>query len=300
MIKTIRGALVGVAALITAGCGNPGDTSTDDTSENGKASIDASTKLGAVLAAQPAAVQARYQYRHPKETLEFLGLKPGMTVADTLAGSYYSNILLPYLGDEGALIGVSYSMAHRALDYADMPERMARYRAWPATYVEEATEWRGVGKAKISSFLFTELPDDMKGTVDAFLLFRAMHHLNKYEDKIGTRTQAFSDIYAALKPGGIVGIVQHRAPADSDDEWAKGFNGYIKQAPLIENMTAAGFEFVGASEINANPKDQPGEGDFVWRLPPRLAGSEEGSEKRAQMEAIGESDRMTLKFRKPL
>ncbi len=295
MIKTIRSAFVGAAVLVTAGCGNSGDTT-----DAGSTGVDASVKLAAVLAAQPAEVRARYQFRHPAETLEFLGVIPGMTVADTLAGSYYSNILLPYLGDEGTLIGVAYSMAHHALDYADNPERMARHRAWPQKYVVDATGWRGEGKTKVSSFLFTEMPEEMKGTIDVFLLFRASHHLNKYEDKIGTRTQAFSEIYAALKPGGIVGIVQHRAPAASDDEWAKGFNGYIKQAPLIENMKAAGFEFVGASEINANPKDQPGAGDYVWRLPPSLGGSEEGSEKRAQMEAIGESDRMTLKFRKPM
>lgn len=297
MIKTLRGTLVGAAVLLTTACGNSGDTG--DTTEKGAVVDAASAKLEAVLAAQPAEVQARYKYRHPKETMEFLGVKPGMIVADTLAGSYYSNILLPYLGDEGGLIGVSYSMAHRALDYADDPERMARYQAWPKTYVEEATAWRGEGKTKVNGFLFTEMPEEVKGTVDAFLLFRAMHHLNKYEDKIGTRTQAFSEIYQALKPGGIVGIVQHRAPAGSSDEWAKGFNGYIKQAPLIEHMEAAGFEFVGSSEINANPNDQPVEGDYVWRLLPRLAGSEEGTEKRAKLEAIGESDRMTLKFRKP-
>lgn len=294
MIKTFRSAIIGVAVFLVTGCDNSVEAPPAD-----QAAAEASEKLDAVLAAQTPEVQARYKYRHPKETLEFLGVKPGMTVADTLAGSYYSKILLPYLGDEGALVGVAYSMPHRALDYADNPERMARYQAWPTTYVEEATEWRGEGKTDISAFLFTEMPEDVKGTVDVFLLFRAMHHLNKYEDKIGTRTQAFSDIYAALKPGGVVGIVQHRAAADTDDEWAKGFNGYIKQAPLIEAATAAGFEFVGSSEINANPKDQAGEGDYVWRLPPSLSGSEEGSEKRAQLEAIGESDRMTLKFRKP-
>ncbi len=294
MIITLRCALVGAVVLLTTACGNSGDTT-----DEGAAVDAASVKLEAVLAAQPAKVQARYKYRHPKETLEFLGVKPGMTVADTLAGSYYSNILLPYLGDEGALIGVAYSIEHRALDYADRPERMARYQAWPKTYVEEATAWRGDGKTDVNSFLFMEMPEEIKGTVDVFLLFRAMHHLNKYEDKIGSRTQAFSEIYEALKPGGIVGIVQHRAPADSSDEWAKGFNGYIKQAPLIDHMKAAGFEFVGSSEINANLNDQPVEGDYVWRLPPSLSGSEEGSEKRAQMEAIGESDRMTLKFRKP-
>lgn len=256
-------------------------------------------KLQTILDAQPDSVKARYAFRHPLETLAFLGIKPGMTVADTLPGSYYSNILLPYLGDQGKLVGVSYAIDHRALDYGDNPERMARFRGWPERFVEEASEWRGDGKTGIDAFLFSAMPAELNGTVDAFLLFRAMHHLNKYEDRIGTRTQAFKDIYAALKPGGIVGIVQHRAPENSDDEWAKGFNGYIKQAPLIANMEAAGFEFLGASEINANPKDQPGEGDYVWRLPPRLAGSDDDPEKRARMQAIGESDRMTLKFRKP-
>ncbi len=246
-------------------------------------------------------MKARYKYRHPLETLEFIGVKPGMTVADTLPGSYYGNILLPYLGDEGRLVGVSYSVDHRSLDFGDNEERIANHRAWPDRYLESAEEWRNGSNAEISSFLFNDMPEDLKGTVDVFLLFRAMHHLNKYEDRIGTRSGAFADVYAALKPGGVVGIVQHRAPADNDDEWAKGFNGYIKQQPLIDNMVAAGFEFLGSSEINANPKDQPVEGDYVWRLPPALGGGvRDNPEQLAKMQAIGESDRMTLKFRKPL
>ena len=262
-------------------------------------SADERAKLETILAAQPDSVKARYQYRHPLETLDFLGVKPGMTVADTLPGSYYSNILLPYLGDSGKLVGVSYSIDHRALDYGDNEERMARFAAWPESFVNNAREWRGEGKTEIDAFLLGAVPESAKGTVDVFLLFRAMHHLNKYEDRIGTRTNAFKDIFAALKPGGIVGIVQHRSPAGSSDEWAKGFNGYIKQQPLIDNMIAAGFEFVGASEVNANPNDVPTEDDYVWRLPPRLAGSDDDPEKRARLQAVGESDRMTLKFRKP-
>lgn len=258
-------------------------------------------KLQTILDAQSDAVKARYKYRHPLETLEFIGVKPGMTVADTLPGSYYGNILLPYLGDNGHLVGVSYSLDHRGIDFGDNQERMTNYRAWPERYLENANEWRNGSKAEVSSFLFNDMPNDIKGKVDVFLLFRAMHHLNKYEDRIGTRTNAFADVYAALKPGGVVGIVQHRAPAGNDDDWAKGFNGYIKQQPLIDNMIAAGFEFVGSSEINANPKDQPVEGDFVWRLPPALGGGVKNDPERlAKMQAIGESDRMTLKFRKPL
>ena len=291
MINTIAKLCVAATALVFAGT-NPA-LSADELSAGDKA------KLQSILAEQPDNVKARYQYRHPLETLEFLGVKPGMTVADTLPGSYYSNILLPYLGDSGKLVGVSYSLDHRALDYADNEERMARYRAFPETFPKNAAEWRGEGKTEVGAFLFGAMPEGVKGTVDVFLLFRAMHHLNKYEDRIGTRTDAFKDIFDALKPGGVVGIVQHRAPAGNSDEWAKGFNGYIKQQPLIDNMVAAGFEFVGSSEVNANAKDVPTESDYVWRLPPVLSGSDDDAEKRARLEAIGESDRMTLKFRKP-
>lgn len=256
-------------------------------------------RLERILRDQPTSSIKRYGFRHPKETLQFFGVKPGMTVADTLPGSYYSNILLPYLGDEGKLIGVQYSVGHRTIDFKDNIERMESHKAFPARFIGEAEGWRGEGKTEIDAFLFGAMPENLKGTVDVFLLFRAMHHLNKHEEAGGTRTEAFKDIYAALKPGGIVGIVQHRAPDGNSDEWARGFNGYIKQAPLIASMKAAGFEFVGASEINANPKDQPTEDDYVWRLPPSLGGTENNPELRAEREAIGESDRMTLKFRKP-
>ncbi|NVJ96522.1 MAG: class I SAM-dependent methyltransferase [Alphaproteobacteria bacterium] len=250
----------------------------------------ASEKLDAILAAQPEAAKARYQYRHPKETLELFGVKPGMVVADALPGAYYSRILLPYLGDEGALIGVSYSLSQRELDWKDNAERMARYRAWPKKFVGEANAWRGGSKADVSAYRFGEFPTDMDGTVDVFLMVRATHHLHKYEDKAGTLSAALADIMRVLKPGGTLGIVQHRAPADSNDDWAKGFSGYVKQDAVIAAVKAAGFELVETSELNANPKDQPKEGDAVWRLPP---------DEDSALQHVGESDRMTLKFRKP-
>lgn len=280
-------AVVAGAATFTATADNHGKKNDDE------------LLLERILREQPTTSIMRYGFRHPKETLQFFGVKPGMTVADTLPGSYYSNILIPYLGDDGKLIGVQYSVKHRAIDFGDNTERLDRHKEFPERFVKEATEWRGNSETEIDAFLFGDMPENIKGTVDVFLLMRASHHLNKHEEAGGTRTQAFADIYAALKPGGIVGIVQHRAPEDSDDEWARGFNGYIKQAPLIANMKAAGFEFVGASEINANPRDMPTSEDFVWRLPPVLAGTKDNPELRAEREAIGESDRMTLKFRKP-
>ena len=102
-----------------------------------------------------------------------------------------------------------------------------------------------------------------------------------------------------LKPGGVVGVVQHRAAESADDGWANGDNGYVKQSRIISVFESAGFELVETSEINVNPRDQPTQEEFVWRLPPTLGTSQEDEELRAEMEAIGESDRMTLKFRKP-
>lgn len=252
---------------------------------------DASAKLDAVLEAQPEAIKARYEYRHPKETLEFFGVKPGMTVADTLAGEYYARILLPYLGNEGTLIGVSYSQDHRAIDWKDNAERMARYAAWPTKFIEQAEDWRGDSKAGVEAYLFGGFPEKRDSSVDVFLMVRSTHHLHKYEDQGQTLTKALADIFRVLKPGGTLGIVQHRAPEGNSDEWAKGFKGYVKQQAVIDAVKAVGFEFVEASEVNANPKDKPTEDDIVWRLPP--------ANKDGSNDHIGESDRMTLKFRKP-
>ena len=106
-------------------------------------------------------------------------------------------------------------------------------------------------------------------------------------------------MHRVLKPGGIVGVVQHHARDDMPDAWADGNNGYLKTGFLIGVMEAAGFEYVGSSDINANPNDQPTDEDFVWRLPPGLATSRDNPELEAEMRAIGESNRITLKFVKP-
>jgi len=103
-----------------------------------------------------------------------------------------------------------------------------------------------------------------------------------------------------LKPDGLVGVEQHRAPETATDAWADGSHGYLKQSAVIAMFEQAGFKLVGTSEINANPKDQPASEDTVWRLPPALRGSEDDPRRREAMLAIGESDRMTLLFRKAL
>ncbi len=112
-------------------------------------------------------------------------------------------------------------------------------------------------------------------------------------------TAALENAHQVLKPGGILGVVQHEARAEMPDSWANGSNGYLKRDFLIAKLEEAGFEYVGSSDINQNPADQPTDKDIVWRLPPNYATSAENPELKAQMQAIGESNRMTLKFKKP-
>ncbi len=254
-----------------------------------------------ILAKQSEEAQARYQYRNPKETLEFFGNEPGMKVAEALpGGGWYSKILLPLLGNEGMLYGVDYSLEMwPEFGGFATEEFIESKKSWPATWVADAEEWRDEDSAKLGAFTFGTAPEELYGTLDAVIFVRAMHNLNRFEGSGGYRTQAINDSYNLLKPGGIVGIVQHRAPEDNDDAWADGSAGYLKQSAVISMMEEVGFELVGESEINANENDQPTTEDFVWRLPPTLGNSGEDEELRAKMIAIGESDRMTLKFKKP-
>ena len=258
-------------------------------------------RLTAVLDAQPDDVKARYQYRNPVETLEFFGVKPGMTVVDTLPGDvWYAGILADYLGEDGKVIGADYSIDMWPLfgSFAT-PEFIEGKKTWTETWVADKDAQREAGDASFAAFQFGALPDEMKGTADAALMIRASHNVHRFEGEGGFMTQALADMKAVLKPGGHLGVIQHRAPEGNADEWADGSNGYLKQSRVIAAFEAAGFELVEASEINANAADQPTEEDFVWRLPPRLAGSDDNPERREAMTAIGESDRMTLLFKKP-
>lgn len=256
-------------------------------------------RLDAVLAAQSDETKARYPHRHPKETLEFFGVEPGMVVVDTLPGPvFYSGILMDYLGTGGKVVAADYSpeMWTKFGDYTPDPKTKA---TWPADTVAKMQAARGADDAAVAAFQYGAVPEDMAGTVDVVIVSRALHHFMRLESDGGYLTKALADIKKVLKPGGIVGVEQHRAPEKSSDAWAKGDSGYVKQSAVIAAFTAAGFEHAGSSEVNANPKDQPTEKDMVWRLPPTLATSKDNAALKAQMEAIGETDRMTLKFRKP-
>jgi len=256
--------------------------------------------LVAALAAQPDEAKARFAYRHPQETLAFFEVEPGMTVVEALPGSgWYSKILIPYIGNEGQLIGADYAIEMFPLFGFFDEEFVENKKTWVTDWTAEASAWRGDNGAPVSAFVFGSMPDNFAGTADRVLFIRALHNLARFEEHSGFLTAALENAWQVLKPGGVVGVVQHHARDDKSDEFALGDHGYLKKSFVIDRMEAAGFEYVGEIEINANPNDQPADDDVVWRLPPAFQGSRKNPEAMTAMKAIGESNRMTLKFRKP-
>lgn len=257
------------------------------------------SRLEAVLADKPEEFKARYQYRHPQETLMFFGIEPGMTVVEALpGGGWYSQVLIPYLGESGRLIGANYALEMwPKFDFVDQ-EYLDSMRTWTTDWPQEARQWQGEDGAQVDAFMFGEMPEELAGQADAVLFVRALHNLARFEDEGGFLTQALDDAHTALKPGGILGVVQHEARPEMPDDWASGENGYLKKDFVIQQAEAAGFEFVDEIDVNQNPKDQPTREEFVWRLPPTYETSRDNPELKVQMDEIGESNRMTLKFRK--
>ena len=257
------------------------------------------SKLSKVLSSQPEEVQARYQYRNPEATLEFFGVKPGMTVVEALpGGGWYSKILLPYLGKDGQLYGVDYAVDLFPLFGFFSDEQLKAKETWAETWLAEANTWRAENDATLSAFTFATVPEDKHGTADAVLFIRAMHNLARFESKRPFLTEALQASHKLLKKGGVVGVVQHQMAEDKPDAWADGSRGYLKQSFLVKQFEAAGFELVKTSDVNKNPKDNPADKEIVWRLPPTYFGSRDDEEKKKVVNAIGESNRMTLLFRK--
>ncbi|MDG1819907.1 MAG: methyltransferase [Porticoccaceae bacterium] len=280
-----------IAAIVLTACAEKNQQPTK---------IVSADQLATVLVAQPEDIKARYAFRNPQQTIEFFGIEPGMTVVEALpGGGWYSKILVPYLGEKGTLIGVDYAQAMWPKFGFFSDQQIEEKKTWVNTWTEKANSWHDQDGATVKAFVFGSMPDEFTGTADAVLFIRALHNLNRFENDGGFLTTALSNTYQVLKPGGIVGIVQHSAPSELPDKWADGSKGYLKETFLIAKMKEAGFELVDSSDINANPKDQPTDQDIVWRLPPSLATSRDNPELKAQMQAIGESNRMTLKFRKP-
>jgi predicted methyltransferase len=253
----------------------------------------AGAKYGTLKGALTPAIKAHYRkpgdadrdrYRHPAETLAFLGITPTMTVLEYGPGEgWYTELLAPALALRGKLVITSGDPNGppdaRGTFYAERTKRL----------LEVAPELYGkVDRMVVDS----KTPHiDGEGKFDAILLFRELHGLHQNKLVSAVLAEAFK----ALKPGGILGVEQHRAPDGANaDESAK--KGYLPQAWVIAQAEAAGFKLAGKSEINANAKDTKDYPEGVWTLPPSFRLKDKDRQKYAD---IGESDRMTLKFVKP-
>lgn len=281
------------SALLLGACAN-----TTPSGSNAKGLSAADTqRLVQITQSMPAEHKARHAARHPVETLSFFGIKPGDTVIEALPGEgWYSRILVPYLGKHGQLIGVDYNMdlwpKFGSWVNAEFLEGRKR---WPNEFTNNAKQWGGADGASTQAYAFNTLPESLTGKVDAVLFIRALHNLNRFNSEGNYLDQALSETYRVLKPGGVVGIVQHAISEDKPDSQATGATGYLKRSTIVAFMEKAGFELVAESDINKNPKDDPKAGEIVWRLPPSLNAAEAD---KARYQAIGESNRVTMLFRK--
>jgi len=227
--------------------------------------------------------RARDVYRHPVDTLLFFGLKPDMTVVEVWPGSggWYTEVLAPLLAERGKLYAaVMPPVPDNAYVTANLKDFSAKLAARPDVYGRVEVSSLGPGKFSIAP----------PGTADMVVSFLNIHSWMR----LGYAPEAFAEMNRALKPGGILGVVEHRAdPARPQDPRAT--NGYVNEDGAIAMIEAAGFELVARSGINDNPKDTKDYQQGVWALPPNYRA---GNRDRAKYEAIGESDRFTLKFRK--
>jgi predicted methyltransferase len=234
--------------------------------------------------------RARDPSRHPLESLQFWGLKPHMTVVEFWPGAgWYSDIIAPYVAATGGQF-IAADLAPADPDGRAMAQAYRRrLEASPGLY----------GKVIFTAFGAASGPVAPAGSADLVLFLRNLHNWMA----AGLAEKAFHDAFAALKPGGVLGIEEHRAdPAATPDVLAS--SGYVPQAYAVQLAKEAGFELVAASEINANPKDRRDHPFGVWTLPPVRRSSPIGQPPdpgfdHAPYDAIGESDRMTLKFVKP-
>jgi len=232
----------------------------------------------------------RDSYRHPLQALGFFGMRPDMTVVEVLpGGGWYTEILAPFLRDQGHLIEAAPPISSpNPFSRKIAVKYKAKLDADPAVYGRVT-----MGAFEPPSYMDLGSPD----SVDMIVTFRNMHDFmyanihGNVSDVIALRF--FRSAYRTLKPGGILGVVAHRAPASVPI--TKCFKlGRLPQKYMVSLAERAGFRLAGASDINANAKDP---GTFpVWYLPPTLAG---GEKDRAHYEAIGEGDNMTLRFEKP-
>lgn len=230
--------------------------------------------------------KTRDEFRNPAETLDFFDVQPHMTVIEIWPGAgWYTEILAPYLYTEGTYYAAHFPEDSESTYFSEARGRFAQFLQSSAIY----------DNVQVTTFMpGSEHEIAPEGSADRVLTFRNLHNWYMRNGEEGMKN-AFDAFYAALRPGGILGVVDHRLPEDRDDEQVST-SGYMKQSWAVKYAEKAGFELVASSEINANPADTADYADGVWTLPPTMRRGEEDAER---YQNIGESDRFTLKFRKP-
>lgn len=313
MRHSVLTAILGSSLLALAACGNPPDSDTEtetatDSAPRGEAGIgdEAATDSAAAPDAQATDLSdlsnvlaggwrgegaERDAWRHPAETLDFFGIDPSSTIVEIWpGGGWYTDVLAPWIAaNDGTYIAAHFP--------ATSP---SEYRQRSRTaFMQRVSDTDVYGDVTMAEFSMEQGLSVADGSADAVLTFRNIHNwmASSYAER------AFAEFYDALRPGGILGVVEHRLPSTREQDPMAG-SGYVQQDYVIAMAAEAGFEFVEASEINANPADTSDHPLGVWTLPPVRRSPAEGDEgyedfDRAHYDAIGESDRMTLLFRKP-
>lgn len=284
-MTTRRAINLGVLGLMLAGCSQP-------KAEAPKGPPPAPGSLAWAAAGAWRFDQDRDAFRHPVETLNFFGLQPNMTVLEILPGrGWYTAILAPYLARGGGKLIAAQFDTRSATD-----EQLATVVDFKGRFLEQERVFGDIALTTLSPQTNEIVPP---GSVDMVLMMLTLDVL--MADRFAQ--EAMAQCYAALKPGGVLGVEEHRARSTGVQDPQAG-TGYVQEQFVKLLAEDAGFKFVGSSEINANPKDTKDHPFGVWTLPPVLRTSpvgmaEDPSFDTTKYAAIGESDRMTLKFVKP-
>lgn len=246
-------------------------------------------RLAKILADPSRAEDAkRDKYRHPAETFEFFRIHPDHIVGEYApGGEWISRTLGRYMDEKGKFNGLYFSSNAGF----GTPEQATRIKASAAKFGDDVAKVTGRPATAYTAFTLDAIPEGAKGTYDRILLMRMLHNMIRW-NIADTELKRMREL---LKPDGLIGIEQHRAKANAPYSYTDGNKGYLREADVIKLMELNGFELVAKSEINANPKDSANWPDGVWTLPPALTLKDVD---KAKYEAIGESDRMTMIFKK--
>ena len=284
MKKSIVYALAAVTLAVPA----LADHHMSNTAEHDKMHKAHQARLAQILADPARANDAKRDiYRHPAETLEFFRVHPNHVVGEYApGGEWVSRILGRYINENGKYTGLYFGTKTFFSD-----QQKQGLAAAVGKFPSDVAAVSGRPADDFNAFSLSEIPEGVKGTFDRILVMRMMHNIMNW-NIADAEIKAMRDL---LKPDGLIGIEQHRAKADAPYSYTDGSKGYMREADIVKFMEVNGFELVAKSEINANPKDSANWPDGVWTLPPALRLKDVD---RAKYTAIGESDRMTLLFKK--